>query len=71
VAGLVRLAGLLVALACSPDAAAIGFPAWALDARKVPPGRTITAQTAMTIGSTQSALRPKGDGDIADADEAW
>ena len=53
-----------------PAAEADEFPAWAPEARNVPPGRIITAQTATTIGSSQIALRPGGDGDIADGDEA-
>jgi len=37
---------------------------------RAPAGRTMNAQTTNTIGNTQSAFRPDGNGDIADGDEA-
>ncbi len=38
---------------------------------RAPAGRTMNAQTTNTIGNSQSALRPDGNGDIADGEEAW
>ena len=38
--------------------------------RNAPAGRTMSAQTTNTIGSSQIAFRPNVDGDIADGDEA-
>lgn len=55
----------------TPAAEAIGLPGWTAEATKVPPGRTITAQTIKTIGSSQIAFGPGGVVDISQGDEAW
>lgn len=55
----------LVALLEALAGVAEAFPSPALA------GRTISAHTTRTIGSTQSAFRPNGDGDISDGDETW
>jgi len=56
------------AFAVTPADAAMGFPGWEIDTRKVPPGRTINAAIATIIGTIQSVFRPVEPGDIAEAD---
>lgn len=59
-----------VTAAETPAAEAIGLPGWAAEARKVPPGSTISAAIATIIGNTHKAFRPVEPGDIAEGDES-
>ena len=55
----------------TPVFSAAEFPACAPEARKVPPGSTIKAQTAMTIGSSQTCFAIEGNFGIVAGDETF